>query len=253
MTESDKNDIASEPDSQSSSPPEDSLLPEPPLPETPAPQPEDIPEPSPTAIPDRADTVSIEIPDTPPPQPEKFSVSPPSERKRLRWKTAVLLTLLLAGITAFCWMAGEMKSKSPSFTVRDAYYGDYDGENAYYVIAEFASEPTNDDLFNFNERILSLSVPVHAETDQLPFIQSGYTEDGIYYEVHGEPPAQYRSISQEVTRQVTYEGKVNPPQQLYWEEQIYGITYTGTLQLVGLIYRNNQTIASYKGIITSKN
>lgn len=153
VTESDTNDIASKQDSQSSSPPEDSHLPEPPLPETPAPQPEDIPEPSHTAIPDRADTVSIEIPDTPPPQPEKFSVSPPSERKRLRWKTAVLLTLLLAGITAFCWMAGGMKSKSPSFTVRDAYYGDYDGENAYYVIAEFASEPTNDDFYNFNEKI----------------------------------------------------------------------------------------------------
>ena len=100
---------------------------------------------------------------------------------------------------------------------------------------------------------LSLSVPVHAETDQLPFIQSGYTEDGIYYEVHGEPPAQYRSISQEVTRQVTYEGKVNPPQQLYWEEQIYGITYTGNLQLVNLVYGNNQTTAYYKGVINNKN
>ncbi len=28
---------------------------------------------------------------------------------------------------------------------------------------------------------LSLSFPVHAETDQLPLIKSGYTDEGIYY------------------------------------------------------------------------
>lgn len=100
---------------------------------------------------------------------------------------------------------------------------------------------------------LALSVPVHAEADQLPFIKSGYTENGIYYEVHGESLAQCRSISQTVTRQVTYQGEVNPPQQLYWEETSHGITYAGTLQLVDLVYMNNQTIASYTGVITSKN
>ena len=100
---------------------------------------------------------------------------------------------------------------------------------------------------------LFLSVPVHAETGQLPFIRSGYTKDGIYYEIHGEALAQYRSASQEITRQVAYEGIVNPPQQLYWKETIHGITYAGTLQLNNLIYANNQTIAYYSGVITSIN
>lgn len=99
---------------------------------------------------------------------------------------------------------------------------------------------------------LFLSVPVHAETDQLPFIKSGYTEDGVYYEVHGETLSQYRSISQKVTRQVTYEGEINPPRQLSWEETIHGITYSGTLQLIGLVYTKGQTVASYSGTITSK-
>lgn len=99
---------------------------------------------------------------------------------------------------------------------------------------------------------LSLSLPVHAETDQLPFIKSGYTEEGIYYEVHGEALSQYRSISQTVTRQVTYEGDVTPPKQLLWEETIHGITYTGTLQLTTSIYTKGQTIASYRGVITAK-
>lgn len=99
---------------------------------------------------------------------------------------------------------------------------------------------------------LFLSIPVHAETDQLPFIKSGYTENGIYYEVHGEALSQYRSISQPVTREVTYEGKVNPPSQLYWEETIHGITYTGTLQLASSIYIKGQTVASYIGVITAK-
>lgn len=99
---------------------------------------------------------------------------------------------------------------------------------------------------------LFLSIPVYAETDQFSFIRSGYTEEGIYYEVYGEALTQYRSISQDITRQVTYEGKITPPYQLYWEETIHGITYTGTLQLKKLVYMNNQTIASYSGVITAK-
>lgn len=99
---------------------------------------------------------------------------------------------------------------------------------------------------------LFLSVPVHAETDQLPFIKSGHTEDGIYYEVHGEALTQFRSISQKVTRQVTYEGIVKPPQQLYWEETIHGIKYTGNLYLTDSVYMKDQTVAYYSGTLTSK-
>lgn len=99
---------------------------------------------------------------------------------------------------------------------------------------------------------LSLSFPVHAETDQLPLIKSGYTDEGIYYEVHGAALSQYRSISQPVTREVTYEGNINPPRELYWKETIHGITYTGTLQLTAKLYLKGQTIATYSGVITAK-
>lgn len=97
------------------------------------------------------------------------------------------------------------------------------------------------------------SISAHAETNQLPFIESGYTDEGVYYEVHGEPLSQYFSISQSVIRQVTYQGEINPPQQIYWEETMHGITYRGTLQLSQLIYVKNQTIASYTGTLTSIN
>lgn len=102
--------------------------------------------------------------------------------------------------------------------------------------------------------ILSLSVSVHAEASYFPLITSGYTEDGTFYEVHGEICSQHSTDSQYVTRYVTYSGKVTVPAQLDWTENINGVNYTGTLSLIRYSYNKieNKTNATYAGTLTAQ-
>ncbi len=118
-------------------------------PEISLPQTEDTAKPSDIAVVDIGDTDFIELPENSLPQPEKASDCPLPKRRRIRLKTAIPLSaFLLAGIIAVFWIAGGVKSNAPSFTVCDSYYGEYEGEYVYYVIAEYESTPTKDDLFN---------------------------------------------------------------------------------------------------------
>jgi len=102
--------------------------------------------------------------------------------------------------------------------------------------------------------ILSLSVPVCAESAELPLITSGYTDEYIFYEVHGEIYSLRSGDSQFVTRYVTYSGKVTPQAQLPWTENINGAIYTGTLYLVHQSYNKieNITNATYQGTLTAQ-
>ncbi len=102
--------------------------------------------------------------------------------------------------------------------------------------------------------ILSLSVPVCAETAEFPVITSGYTEEGIFYEIHGETFSLRRGDSQFVTRYVTYSGKVTPQAQLSWTETLNGVSYTGTLSLIRQMYdkKENKTYATYAGTLTAQ-
>lgn len=98
--------------------------------------------------------------------------------------------------------------------------------------------------------ILSLSFPVQASESFWPQITSGYTENGIYYEVYGQTFLQPRSDSIFVTRQVTYEGRINPEKQIFWKESVNGVTYTGNLKLAQVMHDVNKTIAFYRGTLT---
>lgn len=184
--ESDAGNVTSESDLQSSSPPKDLSSPDqslPEQPENPAPQSEDPPEPSDTAIPDIEDTAFLETPILPLSQPEDVSEPPPSIRKRIRLKIAIpLLMFLLMGIIVVCWIAGEMKSKPPSYTVCDAYHGDFNGEYVYYIIAELESEPTMDDFNNFNQSIREKYGQHFSEVDKIVVI---YARDYINYLENG--------------------------------------------------------------------
>ncbi len=104
-------------------------------------------------------------------------------------------------------------------------------------------------LFSFI-LMLSMILPIHSKAAELPLITSGHTENGIYYEIHGEslhPDA----TTAPVTRYVTFQGKVIPPGQMSWEETVDGIRYSGTLQLSSYFYikKDNTTSATYKGIL----
>lgn len=100
--------------------------------------------------------------------------------------------------------------------------------------------------------LLSLSINAHAAENPDSLITNGYTKEGIYYEVHGEVSLPYASDSITVTRQVTYEGKVTPESQISWTESIDGIICTGTLKLTQFSYRNNKTVAVYRGTLYKK-
>lgn len=176
--------ITSEPDSRS--PTQEEVSPAstmPSLPEVTAMQPTDTADSSDTAIPVTEDEDFSEKSDTAVPQPEKTSGHLPSKRKRIKLKTAApLLMLLIGGIAAVCWMAVVWQGRTPSFTVCDAYYGNYEGENTYYVIVEFESEPTADDILNHQEIIRGEYGHHFSTINQIVVI---YVQDYTRYTVNG--------------------------------------------------------------------
>ena len=86
-------------------------------------------------------------------------------------------------------------------------------------------------------------------------LASGYTDEGIYYEVYGEQitinPNTRHDI--EIERTVVFTGRIMPPQTLDWEELIGVYIYRGNLQLISFYYdaANNKTTGIYSGIVTN--
>lgn len=79
------------------------------------------------------------------------------------------------------------------------------------------------------------------------FIKEGYTEEGIYYKVYGENVVSRSSEYITVNRTIVYEGEVRPASTIYWEEQINGEMYTGTLLLLKYSISSGKTTAVYTG------
>jgi len=94
-----------------------------------------------------------------------------------------------------------------------------------------------------------------TEATNLPFISSGYTEDGVYYEVYGEEITANPNtrLSIEIERTVVFTGRIFPPQTLDWVEIIGLYEYKGTLNLTSFYYdaANNKTTGIYSGIVTN--
>ncbi len=84
------------------------------------------------------------------------------------------------------------------------------------------------------------------------YIASGYTEDGIYYEVYGTQNVTRALESIFVTRTVVFEGIVQPDSTMYWKEYINGDAYAGTLRLVEFSSSLGQTTAVYEGALNKK-
>ena len=78
---------------------------------------------------------------------------------------------------------------------------------------------------------------------------SGYTEEGIFYEVGEEKILRASGNSITVERKVRYEGKVIPNRTLQWTEKIGNYTYSGTLSLAKFAYLNGVTTATYQGTL----
>lgn len=73
--------------------------------------------------------------------------------------------------------------------------------------------------------IFALAFSVQAKAEELLLLESGITEDEVYYEVYGEV-FQPDATTLPVTRYVTYKGRVTPPAQLPWRETVNGIEYS---------------------------
>ena len=86
-------------------------------------------------------------------------------------------------------------------------------------------------------------------------LESGYTEEGIYYEIFEvKTDAELGSRSNamggiEVTREVIYHATVNPPLTINHSTTISGMVYYGTLNLYKIVTGDGKTYAYYRGII----
>lgn len=92
-------------------------------------------------------------------------------------------------------------------------------------------------------------------TENMVLLDSGYTEDGVYYEVFGEPINVNvgARVLLDVDRTVVYVGEVFPPETMEWTEKISGVEMSGTLYLQSFLYnaRTNRTTAYYSGTLSN--
>ena len=103
--------------------------------------------------------------------------------------------------------------------------------------------------------ILLLCIPVYAK--EASTIITGYTENGIYYEVvtleeHIDTYMTTRGKALNVTKEFTYNGIITPSSTISWTESSGSITYSGILNLQSFYYNNNKTVATYKGTLYSQ-
>ena len=97
--------------------------------------------------------------------------------------------------------------------------------------------------------------------EELQFLESGYTPDGVYYESYqvlipdGECSLQTgarTAASVDAERRVSYAGIVTPPKTLYATGVYNGSTYVGYLSLAGIAYKDGNTLATLKGKLYKK-
>ena len=103
--------------------------------------------------------------------------------------------------------------------------------------------------------IVSSTLNVYAKEEGLVSVKSGYTDEGIYYEVYETMTivnSSTRSSSVYVERTIEYNSStVIPPNIMDWTEKIAGVTYSGTLSLKSYVrdFNYNATKANYKGYL----
>ena len=108
-----------------------------------------------------------------------------------------------------------------------------------FPLNAFASESHND---------------TYAVSESMLLLGTGYTDDGVYYEVYGEPYTGNINarVSVNVERTVVFVGDVFPPETMNWREFMSDLEMRGTLYLRSFIYNasTNRTTAIYEGTLT---
>lgn len=97
--------------------------------------------------------------------------------------------------------------------------------------------------------------------EELQFLESGYTPDGVYYESYqilipdrecSLQTGARAAASIDAVRRVSYAGIVTPPKTLYATEVYNGIAYGGYLPLLKVTYEKGKTVAVYQGKLYKK-
>lgn len=100
-----------------------------------------------------------------------------------------------------------------------------------------------------SESLFAEKATNHSQNSKNNFIGSGYNEAGIHYEIYGENILTCSSSSLIITRTVIYDAIVKPNDTLYWQENISGTLYSGTLSLIEFSFNNGKTTAIYQGTV----
>ena len=101
--------------------------------------------------------------------------------------------------------------------------------------------------------VLTSPLNISAKTIDNTFIQYGYTEDGLSYQVYGAT-LYVSDNSINVTSTIVYDGYIIPESSLVWTEVIDNEKYSGTLYWVSMSYNasTNQTTVTYEGTLTKQ-
>lgn len=103
--------------------------------------------------------------------------------------------------------------------------------------------------------ILCLSAPLSAQASSLSSpIYSGYTQDGIYFEVYTTDKLDCYVINSTITTiYITYDGYVYPSPSYTYTKTINGIRYIGMLKLQSYTQADGKTTAKYSGYLNPIN
>lgn len=92
----------------------------------------------------------------------------------------------------------------------------------------------------------SLAINIESNSSLEAFSRSGYTIDGVFYEVKGDL-VEYAESYVNVNRTVMFYDEVEPDDNIYWEEYINDELYAGILNLIEYEFYEGITTAMYSG------
>ena len=104
---------------------------------------------------DTADTAEpAEQPAEPDEQPEKpADTKSPASELATRWIIAILLmcAVLAGGAVTVRYL--QVEDEKSAFTICREYYGEYEGQKAYYICIEYSGNPTAEDIVAYDEKM----------------------------------------------------------------------------------------------------
>lgn len=106
--------------------------------------------------------------------------------------------------------------------------------------------------------VLAYKGPLSENTSTQTFIESGYTSEGIYYEVYDIPLSDGElllntSTQKYVSREIIFQAILIPPTTITQSITEDGITYSGQLRLFSYYQDSEKTYATYKGYLYPTN